>query len=122
MRKSRSYYLVKFLDIVYVSNLYVFFGVIASGLINKLIIPYDEERVTILNLLYLIFIISLLALAVILIRNLIKFWIPSPFDGIAGFKHHFLRELNGNVLLAFSFLIFLRDSLREYIYNLYKLI
>ena len=55
-------------------------------------------------------------------RNLIKFWIPSPFDGIAGFKHHFLRELNGNVLLAFSFLIFLRDSLREYIYNLYKLI
>ena len=27
--RSNCYYLVKFLDIVYVSNLYVFFGVIA---------------------------------------------------------------------------------------------
>ena len=119
-KKSNMFYFVKILDICYVSNLYLFLGVISSAFIDKfLFLPYDPSRPYILNYLFLIFIVSVISIFVFVIRNLIKFYIPSPFDGIAGFNHKFLREINGNVILAFAFLIYLIDNLREYLHMLY---
>ena len=121
--RSNLFYLVKMLDICYVSNLYLFFGVFSSAIISRYIfISYDYNRPYLINLLFLIFFISVISLFVFIIRNLIKFYIPSPFDGIAGFKHKMLKEINGNVILAFAFLMYLSDNLREYSHMVYNYI
>lgn len=121
--KSNLFYFVKMLDICYVSNLYLFLGVFSSAIISKyLFIPYDVNRPYLLNLIFLIFFVSVISIFVFIIRNLIKFYIPSPFDGIAGFQHKLLKEINGNVILAFAFLIYLTDNLREYSHMLYNYI
>lgn len=121
--KTNMYYLIKMLDICYVSNLYLFLGVMSSAIISRYIfIPYDENRLYIVNLLFLIFFVSVISIFVFVIRNLIKFYIPSPFDGVAGFKHKSLKEINGNVILAFAFLIYLTSNLREYSHMLYNYI
>ena len=118
--KSYFFYIIKILDIFYVTNLYLFLGVLSSVFIKKyFIIPYDKSRLYILNLLYLLLIISFISLSVFLIRQLIRFYIPSPFNNIAGFKHSGLKEINGNVVLAFAFLMFLKDNLYEYTSSLY---
>ena len=121
--KGNLFYFVKMLDICYVSNLYLFLGVISSALISRYIfIPYDVNRPYLLNLFFLIFFVSIISIFVFIIRKLIKFYIPSPFDGVAGFKHKLLKEINGNVILAFAFLIYLTDNLREYSHMLYNYI
>lgn len=118
--KSYFFYIIKILDIFYVTNLYLFLGVLSSVFIkNYIIIPYDKSRLYILNLLYLLLIISFISLSVFLIRQLIRFYIPSPFNNLYGFKHSGLKEINGNVVLAFAFLMFLKDNLYEYTSSLY---
>ena len=116
-------FLIKILAIFYVSNLYLILGIISSSLINKyIVVDYDSSRGYLINFLYLLFLVSSISLAAFIIRQLIKFYIPSPFDGIAGFKHKMLKEINGNVILAFAFLIYLTDNLREYSHMLYNYI
>ena len=115
-------FLIKMLAIFYVSNLYLILGVISSSLIDKyIVIEYDSSRGYLINFLYLLFLVSSISLAAFIIRQLIKFYIPFPLDGVAGYKHKYLKEINGNVILAFAFLLYLKDALYTYSNTLYKI-
>ena len=120
--KSLLFHIVRLLDICFVSNLYLFLGVVISSFISKYIIrPYYHNLSKLENLLILIFNISLISIAVFFIRQLIKHKMPNPFNGIAGFKHTYLRELNGNIVMAFAFLIYLKPDITTYIDPLYNI-
>jgi len=120
--KSLNFFLIKILAIFYVSNLYLILGVISSSLINKyVVVDYNSSRGYLLNFFYLILLVSSISLAVFIIRQLIKFYIPFPLDGVAGYNHRFLKEINGNVILSFAFLLYLKDALFKYSRALYKI-
>jgi hypothetical protein len=124
MKKKNKplFYLIKILDIFYVSNLYLILGVISSNLINQyMITDYNSSRGYLVNFIYLLLLVSYISLAVFIIRQLIKFYIPFPLDGIAGYKHKYLKEINGNVVLAFAFLLHLKDPLYQYSRILYNI-
>jgi len=119
---SLNFFLIKILAIFYVSNLYLILGVISSSLINKyVVVDYNSSRGYLTNLLYLILLVCSISFAVFIIRQLIKFYIPFPLDGIAGYKHRYLKEINGNVILSFAFLLYLKDALFNYSRALYKI-
>ena len=120
--KSLNFFLIKILAIFYVSNLYLILGVISSSLINKyIVVDYDSSRGYLINFFYLVLLVSSISLAVFIIRQLIKSYIPFPFDGVSGYKHKYLKEINGNVILSFAFLFYLKNVLLDYSSALYKL-
>jgi len=119
--KPLLYHIVRILDIFYVSNLYLILGIILSGLIDKyIVIDYDSSRGYLINFLFLLFLVCCIALSKYIIQYLIKFYIPFPLDGVAGFKHKNLPEINGNVILTFAFLIYLRNELTAYSNSIYS--
>lgn len=114
-------HLIKILDIFILGNVYLFLGVITSDIINYYIAkPYDKKKSKLVNLLQLILETGCIMIAVYLIRIFIKHVIPNPFKGIQGFNPSRVKELSGGIVLAFAFLIYLKDKMKSKVDKLYK--
>ena len=87
---------IKILDIGFIASMYFIIGVIASKLFDKLFGSFDpkkEQKKQIIQItLELIGMIWLIGASTYIVRNLTEL-IPSPFDGIFGFKHSKVKEL-----------------------------
>lgn len=114
-------HLIKILDIFILGNVYLFLGVITSDIINYYIAkPYDKKKSKLVNLLQLILETGCIMIAVYLIRIFIKHVIPNPFKDVQGFNPSRVKELSGGIVLAFAFLIYLKDKMKSKVDKLYK--
>jgi hypothetical protein len=99
--------LVKIVDIGYVACFYFIIGLIASRLFDKYFGLFDsknEDKKSIYQVgLELIGMIWLIGVSTYVVRNLAEF-IPSPMDGMYGFKHHKLKELGGAAVYSLIFM------------------
>ena len=112
--------LIKVISIIVISNIYFFSGIISSHYIRTHIAKdYDENKSKLSNFLQLMIEVSVIVIVVYILRVIIKN-IPNPLDSLYGFKHSKLRELNGNVILAFSFIFFMKDKLHNKVDKLIK--
>lgn len=116
--------LVKSLDIFILGNIYLFFGVIVSSFITKYIAKdYDHRKSKLENLLQLILETGLIMVSVYIIRTFIKHVLPNPLKGIEGFDPRKVMEVNGGVILAFAFLMYLKKPIQskvDVLYNFFK--
>lgn len=90
--------LVKILDIGYISIIYFILGVLVSRTFDKFYGKFDKKNddkksiyMVGIELLVLIWIMGII---IYIVRNLAEL-IPSPLDGINGFKHSMVKELGG---------------------------
>ena len=108
------FYLAKIICIFFIGGLYVIFGSIVSLTFKKYITrPYNRKWSRLQNLLQLCYEIGLLMVIVYFIRLFIKKGIPNPFESFAGVQTGKLKEINGNIILAFAFLIYLKDDIKS---------
>lgn len=114
-------HLVKSLDIFFIGNIYLFLGVSVSNLIDRYIAkPYDKKKTKLENLLQLILETGCIMVSVYLIRMTVKHLVPNPLQGIQGFDPTRVKERSGGVVLAFSFLMYLKDKIKSKVERLYK--
>lgn len=112
--------LVKALDIFILGNLYLFFGVVVSSFMSKYVAkPYDKEKSKLENFLQLIWETGLIMVSVYIIRIIVKHVIPNPLEGIQGFDPRRVVELNGGIVLAFAFLMYLQTAIKSKVHVLY---
>ena len=115
---------IKMIDIFILGNLYLLFGVLVSSAINKYIAkPYDHRKSKLRNFLQLLLETGTIMVSVYLIRILVKHGIPNPLDGIEGFDSHRVSENNGGVVLAFAFLMYMKDAIKSKVdvfYDVFK--
>ena len=113
---------IKTFDVFILGNMYLLLGVFASKMFKKYLVkPYDKDKSKLDNLLQLILEIGLLMVAVYIIRSLVIYLTRSKFnilEGICGFRSRNVLELNGGVILAFSFLMYVKEPIRNKIDSL----
>ena len=115
---------IKMIDIFILGNLYLLFGVLVSSAINQYIAkPYDHRKSKLRNFLQLLLETGTIMVSVYLIRILVKHGIPNPLDGIDGFDSRRVSENNGGVVLAFAFLMYMKDAIKSKVdvfYDVFK--
>jgi len=112
--------LIKILDVFLLGNIYMFLGCIISSFFKKYICkPYDNKKNKYLNLLQLFYEIGLVMIVVYFIRIFIKYYLPNPLNGIYGFNAKEITEINGGIILAFAFLLYIKDPVKSKINKLY---
>ena len=111
---------IKALDIFIIGNIYLFLGVIVSSFMAKYLAkPYDNKKSKFKNLLQLILETGTIMVAVYIIRIIIKHGIPNPLKGVYGFDPRKVVELNGSIILAFAFLMYLQPIIKSKVDVLY---
>jgi len=107
MSNNLMFRLVKIVDIGYVASFYFVIGLIASRLFDKffgLFDPKKEDKKNVFQCgLELVGMIWLIGVSTYIVRNLAEL-IPSPVDGIYGFKHSKLKELGGAAVYSLIFM------------------
>ena len=112
--------LIKTFDIFILGNIYLFFGTVASSFMAFYIAkPYDHKKSKLKNLLQLILETGLIMVSVYLIRQFVKNVIPNPLKGFHGFDPRRVIEINGGVILAFAFLLYMKDPIKSKVDILY---
>lgn len=112
--------LIKCLYIFILGNIYLFLGAIIShGITVYIAKDYDPQKTKFRNLLQLILEAGLIMVSVYIIRITVKHKLPHPFNGWYGFNPDRVKEMNGGVILAFAFLIYMKDPLSSKIKALY---
>lgn len=106
---------VKILDIGYTIAIYVVLATIISVYIDKKLGEFDPKEADKKSTYRLIgecmLHFWLIAVLTYFARNLVK-RIPSPFDGIHGFKHTSLQEIKNAAIFMFI-LLFFQDNLHD---------
>ena len=123
MRKNAAYtpafVAVKLLDIGLVTIYFFVLGLAAAKGFDAIMGEFKEEnfdKVPIWRL-FLEIVTQLFALGIIayILRNLVKL-IPFPLDGVAGFHHNRLKELDGGEVMALVLILFQRNLIDKVLY------
>jgi hypothetical protein len=109
---ARKRFLLRLLDITMLGNYFLFGGLIISIMLEKILkYFYDSNKLTneptYLLVLAIIFSTATLMISAYILRHLI-YKIPCPFDTMWGYNHYKTRELRGGIIIAFSFIMFLK--------------
>ena len=109
---------IKILDITFLGIYYLFFGIISALIINKILNVIEEKNKkhnqSNNKLFYALKIFvrtSLVMISAYSMRNIIR-RVPFILDGLFGYQHLRLKEMNGGVIIAFS-IIALQPQFRE---------
>lgn len=110
---------VKLLDIGLVTIYFFVLGLAAAKGFDAIMGEFKEEnfdKVPIWRL-FLEIVLQLFALGIIayVLRNIVKL-IPFPFDGVAGFHHNRLKELDGGEVMALVLILFQRNLIDKVLY------
>ena len=119
--KHYLYYMTKLLDLGLVGVYFLVIGTLCSLLITKLMGDPIHARIqkhetigyVILKVIARTFLIMISAF---LIRQIVK-KIPFPLDGVGGFEHSRVHELNGGVMISFAIIEF-QPQYKYYIMHL----
>lgn len=119
---SLYFRLTKIADIVFITILYFAAGFLTAKAFDEYLVPEKrtENEATFAKVLRVLWYVSLTAVAIYVWRNIIEH-IPSPFEGVAGLKHHKVHELIEAPILIFAIFYYQRhldDRMKE-IYNLF---
>jgi hypothetical protein len=110
---------VKLTDIGLVTMYYFVFGVIAAKLFDKFYGKFDktdyETRSTILIFLEIVLHLFLIGVSAYILRNIVQA-IPYPLEGVAGFKHLRLKELDGGYVLSVILVLFQKNLMSKISY------
>ena len=114
--------IVKIADIAYITALYFAAGFLTAKAFDKFLVPEKrtEKETTLAKIVRVFWYVSLTAVAIYIWRNVIQ-QIPSPFEGLAGLKHHRVHELLEAPILIFAIFYYQRhldDRMKE-IYSLW---
>ena len=109
-------------DIAFITILYFAAGFITAKAFDEFIVPEksEKEETTAVKVLRVFWYVTLTAVAIYIWRNVIEY-IPSPFEGVAGLKHHKVHELIEAPILIFAIFYYQRhldDRMKE-IYTLW---
>ena len=114
-----AFVLVKLLDIGLVTIYFFVLGLAAAKGFDAVMGEFKEENFTKVPLwrLFLEIVAQLFALGIIayVLRNLVKL-IPFPLDGVAGFHHERLKELDGGEVMALVLILFQRNLIDKVLY------
>ena len=119
-----SFYTIKILDITLVGIYFVILGIICSVIIEKMF-SYDsdntkevlDKKKTIIIILEILLQAAVIMIAAYFTRKIVKH-IPFPLDGVGGYEHSQLKEINGGVLISFSIMIILSQFKEKILYLL----
>jgi hypothetical protein len=94
---------IKIVDIFYLTALYFVIGYYLSHYVNKLYPKFNKEdnRNKLLLFLEVLLQLGIIGILFYLIRNISEY-IPFPLDGVYGFKHKLVKELNSSASLSFG--------------------
>jgi hypothetical protein len=103
---------VKLLDIGYVTFLFFIFGLVFAkgfdllyGKFNKDIYKKETKWKLFVEILIHVFAIGVVAY---ILRNVVEM-IPFPLDGVAGFRHSMLKELEGGHIMTIVLILFQKN-------------
>ena len=127
-----TFHFIKLGDIALVGN-YIFWLSLLLGLLLDKLLKSDENEETMadsedenskishrIKLFVLVFIqVGCVSMMAYFVRKAVQM-IPYPLDGVAGFQHSKLKELNGGVLIAFALLLFGGNNIRKNIGAIFK--
>lgn len=109
---TSAFLAVKLLDIGYVAFLYFMFGIVFAKGFDLLYGNFDKLKYKkvpkwklFLEILLHVFAIGVVAY---ILRNIIEL-IPYPLDGVAGFRHSRLKELEGGHILTIVLILFQKN-------------
>lgn len=116
--------LIKTINVFFLGNIFFYIGVYISKLYKKYLMKnYDKKKTKIENTLQLTFEIGIICITVYIIRNFVKIVNKSkyhPLRGIYNFNPIDVLELNGGVILAFAFLMYVKEPIQNKIDILMK--
>lgn len=105
----------KITDIGLVTVYYFLIGVVLSGIIDRTLGKFDPTEYKDVSVIQLtaeicghLFLLGILAY---IMRNIIGM-IPFPLEGLGGFRHAQLKEIDGGIILSFI-LIFFQSNLND---------
>jgi hypothetical protein len=106
---------IKLISIVFYSVLYFIFGFITSISLNSVMSSLNEEDIKnkknnpkyiVKVILDIIFNFALIGVSFYFIRKIVKYYIPYPLDGVAGFDKMKLKEIQGGIIIATIYMTF----------------
>jgi len=108
---------VKAINIAFLGIVYFASGASISYIYSKYIFSeYDYEKGNIENIVWLFLDIGLLMIIVYIVRSIIIHFERDSkynfFNGICGFNSKKIMEVNGGIMLTFSFLMYLSEPLK----------
>lgn len=110
---------VKLLDIGLVTIYFFILGLATAKGFDAIMGDFDEDgyKNTPLWQLFIEIVVQLFALGIIayILRNIVKL-IPYPLDGVAGFNHSRLKELDGGEVMALVLILFQRNLIDKVLY------
>jgi hypothetical protein len=108
---------IKMLDIGILTVIYFTLGYLLSWSINKLYYPFDinETHSKILIFLEICTQIFVIGVLIYIIRNIVQI-IPFPLEGIYGYQHSRVKELNsGGIAISFG-VFYAQENIKEKLY------
>ncbi len=110
---------VKLLDIGLVTTYFFVFGIVIAKLFDLFYGKFNKEdydkKSQILVFLEIVLHLFLIGVVAYALRNLVGF-IPFPLEGVAGFRHERLKELEGGHVLALVMVLFQKNLLKKISY------
>ena len=114
-----AFLLVKLLDIGLVTVYFFVLGLAAAKAFDGVMGDFDEENYQKISMLQLFveIVLQLFALGVIsyVLRYIVRL-IPFPLDGVAGFHHNRLKELDGGEVMALVLILFQHNLINKVLY------
>ncbi len=114
--------LIKIVDIAYIFTIYAVLGCVLSAILNKINNKYDKEIYNKKSLIIIILEIAVnfavIGITVYVAKNLFE-RLPFPFDGIKGFDHKKVKEINTAIPLTYT-ILFLNVELKKKLYHVAK--
>jgi hypothetical protein len=122
LKKEAIILLIKILDIGYIVVIYFILGITIAKLSDSIYGEYDAEvdkdKSTFRLCAEIVGMLWFDLILFYIVRNLVQ-WIPSPLNGIYGYDHFRLKELNSMVIL-FATYIYFQTNLRGKLSDLNK--
>jgi len=102
----------KIIDIGLVTVYYFVFGLLFSWGIDSLLGKFEEDNYkkmsTLRIMLEVLLQLFIIGIIIYILRNIVSA-IPYPFEGLGGYEHARLKELDGGVVLAFVVIFFQKN-------------
>jgi hypothetical protein len=110
---------VKLTDIGLVTMYYFVFGITFAKIFDYFYGPFEKEnykKISTVRIFFeIVFHLFLIGVVAYALRNVVSL-IPFPFEGVAGFRHERLKELEGGHVLALVLVLFQKNLMKKISY------